>query len=40
TPTKATPLSAVTPKSSDETDKGGDEPPPKNGGRPRLTRIK
>lgn len=46
TPTKTSPLSAVTPTSSDnadhrgETDHGGDEPPPKNGGRPRLTRIK
>ena len=38
--TKATPLTAVTPKSSDDTDQGDDEPPPKNGGRPRLTRIK
>jgi stringent starvation protein B len=37
---KATPLSAVTPTTSDETDHGDDEPPPKNGGRPRLTRIK
>jgi stringent starvation protein B len=40
TPAKATPLTAVTPTSSDDSDHGGDEPPPKNGGRPRLTRIK
>jgi len=40
TPAKATPLTAVTPTSSDDPDHGGDEPPPKNGGRPRLTRIK
>ena len=40
TPTKATPLTAVTPTSNDDPDHGGDEPPPKNGGRPRLTRIK
>jgi stringent starvation protein B len=40
TPAKATPLTAVTPASGDDPDHGGDEPPPKNGGRPRLTRIK
>ena len=37
---KTTPLSAVTPTPSDDPEHGGDEPPPKNGGRPRLTRIK
>ncbi len=35
------PLSAVPAKDSDGTaDDGGDEPPPKPGGRPKLTRIK
>lgn len=40
TPSKAPPLTAVAPTSTDDADHGGDEPPPKNGGRPRLTRIK
>lgn len=40
TETKATPLAAVTQESTEDTDQGGDEPPPKKGGRPRLTRVK
>lgn len=36
-----TPLSAVPAKDTDGTpDDGSDEPPPKSGGRPKLTRIK
>lgn len=37
---KATPLSTVTQQSAEETDQGGDEPPPNKGGRPKLTRVK
>jgi len=40
TETKATPLAAVTQEPTEDTDQGDDEPPPKKGGRPRLTRIK